>query len=467
MESVILLMVDQYMFPPKWENEQLKAFRRQYTPTLEWITQNSIRYNNHYINTGACMPSRASILTGTMPKEHNVWYTDGVAKKIVNHLDPTVTPTIGNILKNNNILNPENIVYIGKQHIVSEHIIEDGKRLETIDKAGNIIPSNMEQYRNKDFLKDYGFKLLNGPDPHGPNETNAGYLVDPVYVDMAIDWISKNKDPYFMVLSLVEPHDIVYHPNLWNMWNLPKSNIDFDIISPTDDEPIIDEQVYKNWTKDYHKYFAGQDKQEYRKFYYYLLTILDKQLCKFFDFIKTKDVTVIFTSDHGDLLGTHNNGYQKWYALFEEITHVPLNILSFKKGESLYNQDVNMLSCHIDIVPTILDIYNVDSPLKGKKLLQFDNIKRTIKCDLRDHITDGPNNIRFVGRFFPDLQQEFDLTFIPTATIDENYAVKAKWVDTEEGIFKTIQYYNPVRKTKGLKLMYNITKDPCETISLV
>lgn len=469
MTNVILLMVDQYMFPPAWENDKIKLFRKKYTPTLNWITENSIRYNHHYINTGACMPSRASILTGTMPKKHQVWNTDGVAKlkNDINYLNPLITPTIGNLLKNNNILDPNNIIYIGKQHITPNNIIINKKRLESIDKTGHIIEKNMEQYKNANFMNDFGFTLLNGPDPHGPQETNSGFLVDSVYVDMAISCIKNivNNKNYFMTLSLVEPHDIVYFPNLWKMWNNDIPNYDEllgNIDTPTDNTDI-DEIVYNNWTHNYHKYFNAQNKYEYRKFYYYLLTILDTQLAKLFDFLKTQDVTVIFTSDHGDLLGTHNNGYQKWYALFEEITHVPLNILSFKNGISLYNKDINTLTCHIDIVPTIWSLFtNKKKFFDGVDLMSFIPNNRKIKCDLRDHITNGPHNIRFVGRFFPDLCNEFDMTFQPTISDLENYAVKASWKQTTSGIIKKIKYYNPITKTKGLKLRYNITNDPCE-----
>ena len=36
------------------------------------------------------------------------------------------------------------------------------------------------------------------------------------------------------------------------------------------------------------------------------------------------DTIVVFTSDHGDLLGAHGGLVQKWYNAFDEATRVPL-----------------------------------------------------------------------------------------------------------------------------------------------
>ncbi|MEZ5269434.1 MAG: sulfatase-like hydrolase/transferase [Microthrixaceae bacterium] len=37
-----------------------------------------------------------------------------------------------------------------------------------------------------------------------------------------------------------------------------------------------------------------------------------------------EDTIVVFTSDHGDLLGAHGGLVQKWYNAYEEAVHVPL-----------------------------------------------------------------------------------------------------------------------------------------------
>ncbi|XOS91405.1 sulfatase-like hydrolase/transferase [Brevibacillus laterosporus] len=44
---------------------------------------------------------------------------------------------------------------------------------------------------------------------------------------------------------------------------------------------------------------------------------------------------VIFTSDHGDLLGAHGNLHQKWYCAYEEMLHVPFIIHNKKLFHSI------------------------------------------------------------------------------------------------------------------------------------
>ena len=39
-----------------------------------------------------------------------------------------------------------------------------------------------------------------------------------------------------------------------------------------------------------------------------------------------ENTIIIFTSDHGDLLGAHGGLHQKWYNMYEESIHVPLLI---------------------------------------------------------------------------------------------------------------------------------------------
>jgi choline-sulfatase len=36
-----------------------------------------------------------------------------------------------------------------------------------------------------------------------------------------------------------------------------------------------------------------------------------------------KNTLVLFTSDHGDLLGAHGDMHQKWYTAYEEAIHMP------------------------------------------------------------------------------------------------------------------------------------------------
>lgn len=75
---------------------------------------------------------------------------------------------------------------------------------------------------------------------------------------------------------------------------------------------------------------------------------------KFYD-----NTIIIFTSDHGDLLGAHGGLFQKWYNAYEEATHVPFIIHSPKLFSN--RQTTDMLTSHVDILPTLLGLAKIDA----------------------------------------------------------------------------------------------------------
>ncbi len=66
----------------------------------------------------------------------------------------------------------------------------------------------------------------------------------------------------------------------------------------------------------------------YRKLYYYLHKVVDQAIGRILDALDSSgmadDTIVVFTSDHGDLLGAHGGLQQKWCNAFDEATRVPL-----------------------------------------------------------------------------------------------------------------------------------------------
>ena len=66
----------------------------------------------------------------------------------------------------------------------------------------------------------------------------------------------------------------------------------------------------------------------YRRLYYYLLKVVDQAIGRILDALDgsgmADDTIVVFTSDHGDLLGAHGGLVQKWGNAFDEATRVPL-----------------------------------------------------------------------------------------------------------------------------------------------
>ena len=77
------------------------------------------------------------------------------------------------------------------------------------------------------------------------------------------------------------------------------------------------------------------------------------------------DALVIYTSDHGDMLGSHKM-FSKNAAAYREVANVPLIIRGGAVGSV-----VDFPASHIDLAPTILEYFGLPIPknLEGKSML--------------------------------------------------------------------------------------------------
>jgi arylsulfatase A-like enzyme len=70
------------------------------------------------------------------------------------------------------------------------------------------------------------------------------------------------------------------------------------------------------------------------------------------------DTIVVFTSDHGDLIGAHGGLVQKWFNVFDEATRVPLLISG--PGVARVDGGISVPTSHVDLIPTLLGLAGID-----------------------------------------------------------------------------------------------------------
>ncbi len=109
----------------------------------------------------------------------------------------------------------------------------------------------------------------------------------------------------------------------------------------------------------------------YQQFYYQLHKTVDANITTVLDALAAKpanqrDTIVLFLSDHGDLLGSHGGMYQKWYTAYEEAIHVPFIVHSPTLFDSAV--DVDIITSHADILPTMLGLAGLDAETLRKEL---------------------------------------------------------------------------------------------------
>jgi hypothetical protein len=97
--------------------------------------------------------------------------------------------------------------------------------------------------------------------------------------------------------------------------------------------------------------------------------LVDIQIGRVLDALRSTaaydNTIVIFSSDHGEMLGAHGGMHQKWHNAYEESIHVPFVVSSpLIQGGA---RDIQIPTSHADLLPTMLGFAGIDrdEALKG------------------------------------------------------------------------------------------------------
>lgn len=408
--NFLLIVVDEERYPPVYESPEIGAWRTTNLPAQERLRANSMELHRHYIGSAACCPSRATMFTGHYPSLHGVTQTNGIAKDAFDSdmcwLPPHTVPTMGNYFREAGY----QTYYKGKWHISYEDILVPGTHTDmpSYDPATGVPDPTREQlYMSADPLDAFGFSSWIGPEPHGRNPHNSASSSatgmsgrDIVYGAETVKLIEalghqKSTDsdakPWLIVASFVNPHDITLYgmlsANLPNMFHFQVDPMPEVSPPPTIDESLDTKPRCQASYRDTYPRALQPIVNEpfYRKLYYQLQKNADQQILKVLDALSLSsfndDTIVIFTSDHGDLLGAHGHLRQKMYCAYEEVLHVPFLIHS--KRLFPHRQNFSELTSHVDLLPTMLGLANIDIPsLQNRLKSSFSEVHPFVGRDL-------------------------------------------------------------------------------------
>lgn len=446
--DVVVLMTDQERAIPPYESAEIAAWRATALPGRRWFDEHGVSFANHYTGSLACVPSRPTMFTGQYPDVHGVTQTDGLGKEPddsgMRWLRVGEVPTLGHWFRAAGF----DTHYIGKWHLTHADLhAGDGTVLATNDDDGVVDDEAVAEYEKADVLDDFGFSGWVGPEPHGGTLGNTGLRRDGLYADRAEAWLTDRYlrrargdvaalRPFLLVVSFVNPHDIVLFP-VWSRSNpLPADPFGTPQVAapPTATEDLADKPASQRAYRD--AYVSGyapiandvytEHAAEYRQTYYRLHAQVDEPLDRVRRAIterpRSADATVIVrTSDHGELLGAHGGLHQKWFNLYDEATRVPFVIaLAGSETATVSPRRINtMLTSHVDVVPTLMGLAGIDSMKVADELRQkFTEFHRLPGRDLsgvvfgelepdetrpvylmtRDHILDGDSGASVVAR---------------------------------------------------------------------
>lgn len=371
--NVLVILTDQLRYPPPYESEELAAWRREVTPGQERLRENGVSFVRHYPMSAACAPSRASLLTGHYPSLHGVTQTDGIAKSAdgdeMTWLAPDGVPTVGDWFRADGY----RTFYKGKWHVSHAHLpARDGDGYEqSITSDGTPIPEGVERYLEADLLDPWGFSEWVGPEPHGLGPENTGTVKDPFTADETIALLERlgaeeAGAPWLTVSSFLNPHDIALFGVVGLTQGLRYRPRDVPSIdqAPTRKEDLSTKPGCQQSMVDvWGKLLAPQPWIEtHLKYYYQLQATIDEQISRVLDALEASgaadNTIVVFSSDHGDMLGAHGGMHQKWHNAYEETLRVPFVVSSplFPGGA----RELDVPTNHADLIPTLLGLAGID-----------------------------------------------------------------------------------------------------------
>lgn len=362
MTNIILICVDQM----RADTIRILGNPSIITPNLDALSLNSVVFSNHFSAGSPCSPARTSLLTGQYPathgsitKNHRLKSTTnlaleikkiGLSSTLFGFTDTVIPPYIQEkegIMPGFDVQCYMNLHNIGLS----------GWAKELQKKGYHVLPNIMDIYRAEKA-------------PYNYHDSDTAFLTDQVINYVA----SQGQEFGFIHLSYFRPHPPFIAPAPYSEYypevNCQKPEVDLEtFLSMHPFHECLFHQLYKNTFNNLsYKQIESILTERFsrdKRAYYGLITELDYHLGRLITFLKDKGVydetLLIFTSDHGELLG------DKWLyekgGYFDQSFHVPLLIKPPKALRSKQEgKIVDSFTSSIDLMPTILDIINAPIP---------------------------------------------------------------------------------------------------------
>lgn len=330
--NIILIMTDQQTA----DAMSNAGNKNLYTPAMDRLAANGVRFTKAYCAQPLCTPSRTAIFSGKMPYE---------------------TGFVGNAPEKDGLWS-DSLLVMGKM------LKDGGYKTGYVGKWHLPIPTTKVSQHGFDYIENTNFLDYN----------------DAATPSYCARFLKENKNnPFLLVASFLNPHDICE----WARGDALKMDVLADAppphlcpelpanwdIQPNEPKIVREQQKVSfrtyptvNWT--------GDQWRQYRWAYNRLVEKVDVYIGMLLASLKKygleKNTIIIFTADHGDGYAAHR--WNQKQILYEESAKVPFIVAKLGQWQPRTDE---MLVCNgIDIIPTIGGFTGVKLPsyLKGVDL---------------------------------------------------------------------------------------------------
>lgn len=323
------------------------------TPALDKLASEGIKYENAYTCQPVCGPARSALFTGTFP------HTNGIVTNSI-PLGANVK-TVGQRLSDQGI----SCGYIGKWHLDGGDYFGLGQCAEGFDPDyWYDMKCYLEELSDEDRLRSRQMKTAFDPD------MTAEFTYANRCTQRALKFIDQYQDQdFFLTVSYDEPHGPCLCPAPYNtMYEGFKFPDNPNFQDDLRQKPMM-QQLWSGEDIDAPLEKLNAPSQALSLFLG-CNSFVDGEIGRVLEEIEAKipDALVIFTSDHGDMLGAHRLQMKNATA-YKEVANIPLIIKNGRNGAK--NKTITEPASHIDIVPTVMDFMGVPVPklLEGQSIL--------------------------------------------------------------------------------------------------
>lgn len=331
------------------------------TPNIDFIASGGTTFLNAYSPSPSCVPARACLMTGMTPWNTGIlgmgrgqkpmgtgfmhtipgelsragYHTQGIGKM---HFDPQ-----------RSLLGFHNTILDESGRVKDKGFVSDYMKWFEENKTGSYGMSDHAIDWNSWMARPY----------HAPEYLHPTNWT----VNEAIGFLNRRdpEKPFFLKVSFARPHSPYDPPqhyyDLYIERDIPEPYIG-DWASMHDDP--VEAKNYAAWRGKRSK----TETRRARAAYYGSITHIDSQIGRLLIHIRKsglfENTIIIFTSDHGDMLGDHNL-WRKTYA-YEGSARIPMILrLPSSMGKPLSNVNMTPVSLY-DIMPTFLEAAGVPIP---------------------------------------------------------------------------------------------------------
>jgi arylsulfatase A-like enzyme len=287
------------------------------TPNLDSLHARSIRLTNFHVSP-TCAPTRSALMTGRYTDSTGTWHTI-MGRSLMNSEEVTLADTFQ--------ANGYRTGMFGKWHLGDNYPYRPHDRgfEEAFYHGGGGVWQTPDYFTN-DYFDDTYYR-------NGVPEKTEGFCTD-VWFDNAIDFIGRAKaeeKPFFAYITTNAPHGPMWAP------------------------------------ENYEQMYEGVEGLKEPGFYG-MITNIDDNIKKLVDYLGQNDLEentiFIYMTDNGTSSGENvwNAGMRgKKGSPYEGGHRVPFFVY-WPAGELVGPKDIDTLTAHIDVVPTLMELAGLKKP---------------------------------------------------------------------------------------------------------